>query len=589
MTQISWKTLFNEASQYKKRLIYGQLIAILAVVVALPVPLLFPTLIDEVILEKGGWLTDLIDSFYTVSEGYHYIVVVFIITIVLRIIFFLLNVSQVKLFTEVSKSIIFKIRERLLKHLERVSVSEYEALGGGGVSAKLVTDINTVDTFISVSIGKFIVSVLSIIGIAVILISINWQIALILLIINPTVVTVTTLLGKKIRELKKKENLKIENFQDALSETLDLFVQIRTYNQESRYMQGMISNAKAIQIASSNFGWKSEGASHVSSLLFVFGIEGIRAISLAMVAFNQLSIGEMFAVMSYLWFTIEPLHEILGIIYSHQNANASVERLNKLLTLEQEPQYPHNQNPFRDSHTNKITLKNLSFSYGENRVLHNINIEIPKGKTVALLGSSGSGKTTLAQIILGLYNAKSGDVFIDDVNVNEIGLDVIRDHISLVLQTPRMFNDSLRHNLTLGRDIDDEKLMNALYIAQLESVMEKLTDGLDTLIGKDGVRLSGGERQRLAIARMLVSNPNVVILDESTSALDVHTENNLFGCLRDVLKGKTIIIIAHRLSTIEHADLVHVIKDGKVEESGSPKELINQDGFYKNFVQSQKS
>lgn len=585
---INWKTLLRDAKPFKKRIIIGQVIALLAVLVSLPIPLLFPMLIDEVLLKKPAWVVATIDTFYQPSETYYYIVIIFATTVLLRVTFFLLNVVQIRLFIKVSKAIVFKLRERLLKHLEHVSVAEYESLGGGGVSSKLVTDINTIDDFIGVSIGKFLISMFSLIGVSVVLFIINWQLALILLTLNPTVITITTLLGKRIRKLKKRENLKIETFQNALSETLDLFIQIRTHNQEKRYIATMIDNARAIREASANFGWKSEGAGQLSGVIFLAGFEILRATAMMMVLFSELSIGEMFAVMGYLWFMITPLQELLGILFSYQNAKSALERLNEILMLRHEPSYEKKENPFKDKNTNSIRLENVSFSYRDKEVLHGINMEIPKGKTVALLGSSGSGKTTLAHIILGLYSMNQGEIYIDDISIKEIGLDRLRDHIALVLQSPRMFNDTLRQNLTLGRDIDDAVLYEALHVAQLGSVIAKLQNGLDTRIGKDGIRLSGGERQRLAIARMLVFDPNIIILDESTSALDIMTENHLFASLREYLKNKTMIIIAHRLSTIEHADLVYVIKEGRVIESGEPDELLKEPGHFSDFVAAQR-
>ena len=307
-----------------------------------------------------------------------------------------------------------------------------------------------------------------------------------------------------------------------------------------------------------------------------------------MVLFSNLSIGEMFAVIGYLWFMVTPLQDLLQIVFSYQNATSALERLNTLLGLQQEPSYPHEVNPFESSVNNTIALENVCFSYGKKQVLHDISMTIPAGKTVALLGHSGSGKTTLAHVILGLYAASSGQISVDETPITKIGLDRLREHISLVLQNPRMFNDTLRQNLTLGREIKESVLYEVLQVAQLESVVAKLTDGLDTMIGKDGIRLSGGERQRLAIARMLVSEPNVIILDESTSALDIHTEHHLFDALRGYLKEKTMLIIAHRLSTVEHADMIYVLKEGRIIESGSPAELLGAGGHYSRFVSEQK-
>ena len=584
---MTWRTLLRDTKPFRKRIALGQFIAVLAVAISLPVPLLFPLLVDQVLLQKPAGLTHLIDTLFAPANPWGYIVIVLFTTLFLRAMFLVANVFQSRLFTIISKHLVFLIRKRILEHLRHVSVSEYEALGGGGVSARLVTDIDTVDAFIGVSIGRFFVSALSLIGVALVLLFIDWQLALIILLLNPAVVGMTTWLGKKVRKLKKKENQKIERFQNRLAETLDLFIQIRTYNQERRYIDSMIDDARGIKEASTQFGWKSEAAGQLSSLLFLSGFEFFRATSMLMVLFSSLSIGEMFAVLGYLWFMVTPLQDVLQIIFSYQNASAALERLNALLQLKREPKYPHEHNPFATSFTNTVALENISFGYGQKRVLHDVNMTIESGRTVALLGHSGSGKTTLAQLILGLYAPQEGTIGIDGIPVQQIGLDVVRDHVALVLQTPKMFNDTLRQNLTLGRPLSDDKLYDALHVAQLDDVLAKLTDGLETMIGKDGIRLSGGERQRLAIARMLLHAPNVVILDESTSALDVQTESHLFTSLRDYLKGKTTLIIAHRLSTVEHADYVYFLDKGRIVEKGTPSELMRKEGFYRSFVQNQ--
>lgn len=588
MQHITWRSLIDESRPFRRKIVFGQLIALLAVIISLPIPLMFPLMIDQVLLNRPAWLVETMRHLFEPDEPYVYILIVLVTTLTLRFLFFSLNVLQARLFTIISKTVIFSIRKKILEHLKKVSVAEYEALGGGGVSSKLVTDIDTVDAFIGVSIGRFIVSSLSMLGIATILLVIDWQLGLMILVINPIVVTLTVMLGRRIRKLKREENRRIEEFQNQLSETLDLFVQIRTHNQEERYIASMIDNAESIKTASSSFGWKSEAAGQFSGFVFLSGFELFRATAMIMVLFSSLSIGEMFAVMGYLWFMVTPLQDLLQIIFSYQNATSALERLNALLALKREPEYPHIVDPFIDTDTNMIELEDVCFAYQEKDVLHDISMKVPKGKTVALLGPSGSGKTTLAHIILGLYATSSGTIRIDGTPITKIGLDRLREHIALVLQTPRMFNDTLRHNLTLGRDISDSSLYEALYVAQLGEVVEKLTEGLDTRIGKEGIRLSGGERQRLAIARMLVSEPNVIILDESTSALDIHTENDLFRSLRSFLSGKTMLIIAHRLSTIEHADLIYVLKEGRIIESGTPAGLLGQNGHYHAFVKEQK-
>ena len=588
MKAITWKALLDEAKPYRFKIIFAQFVALFAVLVSLPVPLLFPLLIDQIILDKPAELVAAIRFLFDPSQPYYYILIVLGVTLGLRLLYLVLNVVQLRLFIGLSKSIIYTIRKRLLSHLEKVSVAEYEALGGGGVSAKMVTDINTLDAFIGVSISKFAVSLFSLVGIASILLYINWKLGLIILLINPLVLGLTVYLGRRVRKLKATENQKVERFQNDLSETLDLFVQIRAFNQERHYIKKMTANAKAIKEASTAFGWKSEAAGQLSGFVFLSGFEFFRATAMVMVLFSNLSLGEMFAVLGYLWFMVTPLQDFLQIVFSYQNANSALERLNKLLALRQEPQFAHLRNPFKENETNTLRLENVTFSYGDKEVLHNISLEIPKGKTVALLGPSGSGKSTLAQIILGLYANEKGKVYVDDIPTDEIGLDQLREHIALVLQSPRMFNDTLRNNLTLGREVDEKSLYEAISIAQLDTVLEKLSKGLDTMIGKEGVRLSGGERQRLAIARMLVHRPNLVILDESTSALDVHTEKNLFTSLCDFLEGKSMLIIAHRLSSVEHADYIYVLNEGRIVESGTPQELLAEKGHYHRFVKEQR-
>ncbi len=583
MNQLTWRTLFNEAKQYKKRIFLGQLVALVAVLLSLPIPLLFPLLIDEVLLNKPATLVGIMDTLFAPHEAYMYILIIFAMTLFFRLMFFVFNALGSKIFTTISKELVYNIRIRLLRHLEDVSIAEYESLGGGGISSKLVTDINTVDTFLGVSIGRFFISVLSLIGIAVILFAIDPQLAAIILILNPIVVTVTMILGKRIAKLKRAENENIEHFQNSLSETLDLFIEVRTNNQEKRYINKMIANAKAIRNASTAFGWKSEAAAHLSSFIFLSGFELFRAAAMLMVLFSDLTIGQMFAVIGYLWFMVTPLQELLNIVFTCTNATAALERLNALLALEKEPHYEHRHNPFKAHPTNTITLKNISFSYGNKEILHEVSLRISKGKKVALLGASGSGKTTLAHIILGLYAIKRGEVLVDGISVKEIGLDVMRENIALVLQQPKMFNDTLRHNLTLGRPVSDEKLYEALKIVQLEGVMKKLPHGLETQIGKDGIRLSGGERQRAAIARMLITEPNVIILDESTSALDVVTEANLFRSLQKHLEAKSMLIITHRLKTVENADYIYILHEGRIVESGTPQELLAQEGRYSSY------
>jgi len=309
-----------------------------------------------------------------------------------------------------------------------------------------------------------------------------------------------------------------------------------------------------------------------------------------MVLFSDLTIGQMLAVFAYLWFMMGPVQEVLSIQYAYQGASAALTRINRLLTMPLEPLYPHRQDPFAGKRTVSVELRGVCFAYGNGPpVLDGVSFRIEPGEKVAFVGASGGGKTTLVQILIGLYPPTSGQVLFGGVPVEQIGMDLVRDRVSTVLQHPALLNDTLRMNLTLGRNFPESRLWDALAVAQIRDLVEGLDQGLETLVGRGGIRLSGGQRQRLAVARMVLSDPRVVILDEATSALDTDTEGRLHLALAEVLSGRTTIIIAHRLSAVRQADRVLVFEDGRIVEEGRHDELIRADGLYSALYGRQSS
>ncbi len=581
--EYNWQYILDVAKQHKNQLILANIIAVIATLASVPVPLLLPLLVDEVLLNKPAIVVSTINSITPAS--WHgpalYILAILVLTLCLRLTSLVLNVFQTRQFTIIAKDVIFLIRRTLLQRLSSVSMSEYETLGSGTVASYFVTDLATVDEFVGTTVSKLLIAVLTIVGVAIILLIMHWQIALLILFAHPIVIYFTTVLGKRVKELKKNENSAFAIFQQSLTETLDSIHQIRASNREKHYLQRIIEHAKDVKDHGIAFEWKSDTSNRLSFVVFLFGFDIFRAVAMIMVIYSGLSIGQMFAVFGYLWFMMAPVQEILNIQYSFYNAKAALGRINELLKLEKEPDYPHIINPFENKNTVGIKISDLHFAYGEGLdVLNGINLNIEPGEKVALVGASGGGKSTLVQVLIGLYPAKSGYIFYDDVPVTKIGLDIVREHVATVLQNPALFNDSVRINLTLGRELEDKDLWHALEIAQLKETVEQLPNKLDTIVGRQGIRLSGGQRQRLAIARMVLSEPNVVILDEATSALDAETEYHLHTALADFLKDKTTIIVAHRLSAIKQANHVYVFEAGTIGEQGTHGELLSQDGLY---------
>lgn len=579
-----WKLLLEK----KSYLIWGQIITLIAILINVPIPLLLPVLVDEVLLEEPGVTLNFIDSVFGSGNAFYYIAIVTICVIFLRFFHFLLTAVITKIFTLIAKHVTFKIRERLITHLKKVSMNEYEGLGSGAITSNLVTDVNTLDAFIITGASKLVSSILTLIAVSIVMIAIHPILGFMILFIQPLIMLLSKRISKSVGKLKKHENKAIEDFQDNLGEVLELFGQIKASNKENYFFDEAVNKAKKVQTTSNEFNYKSIAYERFSFTIFLMAFEILRASGLIMVAYSDLSIGMMFAMFGYIWFLMTPVQDILSLQYSYANANSALARINAILDLELEKN--GDEQLIIDSNKGiEIDIKTLYFSYTQDKpLLRDISFTIKPKEKVALIGASGSGKTTLAQVISGFYSKKSGDITYNGISIEEIDKASLRENLFLVLQMPILFNNTLRFNITMGNDsITDEAIYKALKIAQMYQNVKDMPNGLDTIVGRHGIRLSGGQRQRLSIARMIISNPEVVIFDESTSALDVDTESRLFDSLKSFLEDKTVITIAHRLSTVKNAQKIFVLNDGKLVQSGTHDELEYKEGHYKEFVKNQ--
>ena len=579
----SWRRILDWALEHRPALIRAHIVAIIVAALSIPLPLLLPLLVDEVLLHKPGTLVHTTQALF--PEAWHgpvlYVMAVMLLTLILRLSALGLHVWQMRAFTQISKDVSYRLRSALLERLGKASMAEYESLGTGGAAARLNTDVETIDSFLGQTVARFLVNILTLAGTAAVLLYLHWQLALIIMLFNPLVIMLTMQLGKRVKELKRRENQAFELFQQALTETLDVIQQIRAANRERHYLARVTDLARGVKDNAIAHAWQSDAMSRLSFMVFLFGFDVFRAVAMLTVVFSDLSIGVMIGVFGYLWFMMGPVQELLSVQYSWYGAKAALGRLNALAALKPEPEYLAQHNPFAGKTAVGVSLRDVHFAYREDQpVLDGVTLDIAPGEKVALVGASGGGKSTLAQVLLGLYQPQSGQVLYDGIPIEQIGLPTVREHVAVVLQQPALFNDTVRANLGLGRETSDEALWNALDVAELRDTVESMPEGLDTVVGRQGVRLSGGQRQRLAIARMVLTEPAVVILDEATSMLDNTNEALVHAHLREALAGRTVLIIAHRLSAVRQADRVLVFENGRIVEQGAHDALLEQGGLY---------
>ena len=554
---ITFRYLFDQVQLYKKKILIANAIAILVTLVSVPIPLFIPFLVDEILLGKEGKFVETVNQFVTVSSPEYYILIIFILILVIHATTSILNIVRNLYLDKTIEDIRLNMRKKLFSHLRDVSMSEYDMLGSGATSSKMGIDIGTVMGFLSGSMGYILVQVLKLIGMSIVLLYLNWKLALVILILNPLVVKIFIGIFKKLSKMMKGKNKSIAKFNNSLVESLELFNQIRVQNREGHFFDKVNEDATDIRDKTYTYNRKWRTSMTVAQLLMTYSNVLFKMLAVYLVLQSEMSIGEMMAIFVYAGMVIAPINMLLRFTQKYHNAKEAMDRLNDILRLKTEPKYEMKHDPFKGKETASIELRNVTFAYDENKtIFKDFNLKIEAGEKVAITGETGKGKSTLANIIIGLYPVTKGEVFYNGIELKEIGYEKIRENIGFVLQAPLMFNASLRYNLSLGKEYSDEAMYEALKIAQLYEFVDGLDEKLDTIVGKNGTKLSGGQRQRLSIARVLLDKPKVIIFDESTSSLDMETEDRLLEALDEYIKDKTVITIAHRQTTIDKSERV---------------------------------
>ncbi len=481
-----------------------------------------------------------------------------------------------------------ELRERVQHKLLGLSVDYYNRNSAGSLMSRVLNDVEYFQGFVSQMAQGFLLNVLLVLGIGSALFWMNWHLALWVLVPIPFVFLGTAIYWKIIYPRYYKVWDSHAKMAQSLTGLLQGIRLVKAFGQEDRERRRFADNAERLQSAKRSL--EMSAATFNPIMGFVFGLGGLIVWNAGGrdVLSGKITLGTLMAFFSYLGMFYSPVQSLsmfsswlTGFIAAGQRV---FEVLDSNIALE-EPAEP----TVLANMQGRVELKNVTFGYDPYApVLKNVNLVIEPGQFVGIVGKSGSGKTTLVNLICRFYDPQEGEVLIDGVNVKDLASDAMRRDVALVLQEPFLFRSTIADNIAYGRPAADAiSIINAARAANAHDFITRKTAGYDTRLGENGAGLSGGEKQRLSIARALLTDPRILILDEATSSVDTESEQQIQQALAEVCKGRTTIAIAHRLSTLKNADVIYVVDEGKVVEHGSHDALIEKDGIYAKLVKIQ--
>lgn len=486
--------------------------------------------------------------------------------------------------------VIRDLRNKLFDHLTGLSLSFFDRTRSGELTSIVLNDVNAIRRSLSVSFHKLFVEPVNILTFAVLLFLINWKLTLAAGLILPVAAIMITMVGRSLRRKAMRSSKQISGIVSILQETLSGIRIVKAFvTERAERRRFRRETARHYRLLRRQFGLRYASAPVTEIMGVTMGVILLWIGGSEVLLRHTMDPEDFIRFILLLFAILNPIKSLNTVAQDIQTAMASAERVFSILDA------PRTIKEAEDAvevseFTDAIRFENVSFSYdgSPEKVLKNISFEIKKGDVVAVVGESGAGKSTVADLIPRFYDVDEGVITLDGIDIRKIRLTALRRLMGIVPQETILFNDTIESNISYGEaNTDAQRIREAARAANALEFIEAQPDGFDTVIGDMGVMLSGGQRQRIAIARSLLKNPPILILDEATSSLDSESEKKVQEAIDRLMRARTVFVIAHRLSTVVNADRIIVLKDGQIVESGTHEELLKEDGTYRKLYESQ--